>query len=226
MSTSGPTASAREDDAQCLLVIIGATPEGKKELVGLVDGVRESAQSWRELTSNGAGCPNSPSPTARSASGGDRGSVAPDPQPALLGAQDRQHAQQAAQEPALEGKACSPGLWMAETRNGLLQTAPSTPSSRPTPSSRTRRPHAWSRIARRCWRSTTFPPSVCAPPTPSKAHSPPCDTVPCDPRDASPTRRRSPSNSPRRHSSWRRLDGHNQLPKLIVGVKFIDGEAV
>ncbi len=38
-----------EDDAQCLLVIIGATPEGKKELVGLVDGVRESAQSWKEL---------------------------------------------------------------------------------------------------------------------------------------------------------------------------------
>jgi len=38
-----------EADAQCLLVIIGATPEGKKELVGLIDGVRESAQSWREL---------------------------------------------------------------------------------------------------------------------------------------------------------------------------------
>lgn len=38
-----------EDQAQCLLVIIGATPEGKKELVGLSDGVRESAQSWREL---------------------------------------------------------------------------------------------------------------------------------------------------------------------------------
>jgi transposase-like protein len=37
-----------EDEAQCLLVIIGATPEGKKELVG-IDGVRESAQSWREL---------------------------------------------------------------------------------------------------------------------------------------------------------------------------------
>ena len=38
-----------EDDAQCLLVIIGATPEGKKELVGLIDGVRERAQSWRKL---------------------------------------------------------------------------------------------------------------------------------------------------------------------------------
>jgi len=38
-----------EDEAQCLLVIVGATPEGKKELVGLIDGVRESAQSWKEL---------------------------------------------------------------------------------------------------------------------------------------------------------------------------------
>ena len=38
-----------EDDAHCLLVITGATPEGKKELIGLTDGVRESAQSWKEL---------------------------------------------------------------------------------------------------------------------------------------------------------------------------------
>lgn len=38
-----------EEEAQCLLVIIGATPEGKKELVGLADGLRESAHSWRDL---------------------------------------------------------------------------------------------------------------------------------------------------------------------------------
>ena len=38
-----------EDQAQCILVIIGATPEGKKELVGFADGLRESAQSWRDL---------------------------------------------------------------------------------------------------------------------------------------------------------------------------------
>jgi transposase-like protein len=38
-----------EDAAQCLLVVVGATPEGKKEVVGLIDGVRESARSWREL---------------------------------------------------------------------------------------------------------------------------------------------------------------------------------
>lgn len=38
-----------EDDRQCILVIMGATPEGKKELLGIWDGYRESTQSWREL---------------------------------------------------------------------------------------------------------------------------------------------------------------------------------
>jgi len=38
-----------EPQAECILVILGATPEGKKEVVGFQVGVRESAQSWREL---------------------------------------------------------------------------------------------------------------------------------------------------------------------------------
>ena len=38
-----------EEQAQCILVIIGATPAGKKELVGFTDGMRESSQSWRDL---------------------------------------------------------------------------------------------------------------------------------------------------------------------------------
>jgi transposase-like protein len=38
-----------EPHAECMLVLIGATPEGKKELLGFQVGVRESAQSWREL---------------------------------------------------------------------------------------------------------------------------------------------------------------------------------
>ena len=38
-----------EPAAECILVLIGATPEGKKELLGFQVGVRESAQSWREL---------------------------------------------------------------------------------------------------------------------------------------------------------------------------------
>jgi transposase-like protein len=32
-----------------VLILVGATPEGKKELVGFQVGVRESAQSWRGL---------------------------------------------------------------------------------------------------------------------------------------------------------------------------------
>jgi putative transposase len=38
-----------EPRAECMLVLIGATPEGKKELLGFQVGMRESAQSWREL---------------------------------------------------------------------------------------------------------------------------------------------------------------------------------
>jgi putative transposase len=38
-----------EDAKQCILVIISATPEGRKELLGFTDGARESAQDWREL---------------------------------------------------------------------------------------------------------------------------------------------------------------------------------
>ena len=35
--------------SSCLLVIIGATPEGKKESIGFTDGARERAHDWREL---------------------------------------------------------------------------------------------------------------------------------------------------------------------------------
>jgi putative transposase len=38
-----------EEARHCILVIIGATPEGHKELIGLWNGYRESEQSWKEL---------------------------------------------------------------------------------------------------------------------------------------------------------------------------------
>jgi putative transposase len=41
-----------EENAECMLVIIGATPEGKKELIGFQVGLRESSQSWHELLSD------------------------------------------------------------------------------------------------------------------------------------------------------------------------------
>jgi transposase-like protein len=38
-----------EGGRQCILVLMGATAEGKKELIAVADGYRESEQSWKEL---------------------------------------------------------------------------------------------------------------------------------------------------------------------------------
>ena len=86
-----------EEAAQCLLVIIGATPEGaKRNLSDSIDGVRESAHRGKSSssTSNGGGLRwDSELAIADGALGflaGDRGGAAEDTRPALLGAQDRQ----------------------------------------------------------------------------------------------------------------------------------------
>jgi transposase-like protein len=46
-----------EEDRQCILILMGATADGKKELIGLADGYRESEASWlsllREVKSRG-----------------------------------------------------------------------------------------------------------------------------------------------------------------------------
>ena len=39
----------KANQRQCILVLMGATAEGKKELLALADGYRESEQSWKEL---------------------------------------------------------------------------------------------------------------------------------------------------------------------------------
>ena len=38
-----------EEDRQCILVLMGATADGKKELIAVQDGYRESEQSWKQL---------------------------------------------------------------------------------------------------------------------------------------------------------------------------------
>ena len=38
--------SVRNDERHCVLVILGVTPEGKKEVVALEDGFRESTEAW------------------------------------------------------------------------------------------------------------------------------------------------------------------------------------
>ena len=90
-----------------MLVLIGATPEGKKELVGFQTGVRESAQSWRELLIDikQRGLEIAPDlavgePALAKSGGrawlleGHRGGLSGRPAPAVLGSQDRQRAEQ------------------------------------------------------------------------------------------------------------------------------------
>ena len=38
-----------DNNRQCILVLMGATAEGRKELIAITEGYRESADSWREL---------------------------------------------------------------------------------------------------------------------------------------------------------------------------------
>jgi len=45
----GVYVNARMGEKQCLLVIMGATEHGRKELIAVEDGYRESEQSWCEL---------------------------------------------------------------------------------------------------------------------------------------------------------------------------------
>ena len=107
-----------EDAKQCILVIIGATPEGRKELLGFTDGARESAQDWRELLLDlqNRGLVIAPElavakPALAKAGGrawlpeGARRDMADHRRATLLGAQDRQRPQQTAEEPAAESQA-------------------------------------------------------------------------------------------------------------------------
>ncbi|MGY4281703.1 hypothetical protein ACVWXO_000923 [Bradyrhizobium sp. LM2.7] len=99
-----------EDEKQCILVLIGATPEGRKELVGFTDGARESAQDWRDLLLDLKRCGLDVAPQLTIAVWrtrvleGDRRGLAENARAALLGAQDRQRARQVAEEPAAEGQ--------------------------------------------------------------------------------------------------------------------------
>jgi transposase-like protein len=78
-----------EEDRQCILVLMGATPEGKKELIAVVDGYRESEQSWKELLLDvkARGLPSIPSsPRATEPWASGRRLTRSGPRPALSGA--------------------------------------------------------------------------------------------------------------------------------------------
>ena len=110
-----------EEQAQCILVIIGATPEGKKELVGFTDGMRESSQSWRDLLLDlkRRGLTTAPQiavakPALAKAGGAlgfwkALGEVWPTTREQRCWVQNRQHPEQAAEEPTQQGQARAAG---------------------------------------------------------------------------------------------------------------------
>jgi transposase-like protein len=72
-----------QQDKVCLLVILGVRADGRKELVALADGFRESAESWADLLRDcerrGMTARCWPSGMGRSASGGPSATCSPPP---------------------------------------------------------------------------------------------------------------------------------------------------
>ena len=185
-----------EDEAQCLLVIIGATPEGKKELVGLADGLRESAHSWRDLLLDLKRRGLSSGPQLAVGDGALGFWKALDEVWPTTQAQ-RCWVHKTASSTSYR-TACTPRPSARCTTSGwrTLGRTPKpllTSSSRPTAASTRKRPSALPRIVTRCSPSTTFPPNIgntCGPPTQSRAHLLLSVIVRLGRRVASPTRPR------------------------------------
>ena len=108
-----------EQEKQCLLVAIGADAEGRKQLVGLTDGYRESEQSWLELLLDLQRRGWRQGRSWRSGMEGHPEGVPADSHAALLGAQDAQRAGQAAQGWAAERPRCRRSGWQRPSRGGV-----------------------------------------------------------------------------------------------------------
>ncbi len=103
-----------EEDRQCILVLMGATADGHKELIAVADGYRESEQSWKALLLD----VKSARPGDRSEAGhrrrrlglleGPAAGLSHHARAALLGSQDGQRARQAAQAIAARGQGEAP----------------------------------------------------------------------------------------------------------------------
>ena len=140
-----------EPQAECILVLIGATPEGKKELVGFQVGMRKSAQSWRELLVDleARGFAIASELATRDGAFGFGKAMmrcADNPPPAPAPCTDRQCARQAAQsvQPAAKAAFAVDGAGRATAETAITTFAEKYAAST------TRRPPAWSRTETRC----------------------------------------------------------------------------
>jgi transposase-like protein len=173
-----------EDEKQRFLVLIGATPEGRKELIGFTDGARESVQDWRDLLLDLKRRRLDVRPELAIADGAlgfwkAAGEIWPTTREqrcwvhktanvlAKLPKSQQPKAKRALQE-----------IWMAETKAEAEVAFDAFSESY---RSNTRgQPNVSTRIAMCCGLSTTFrlsTGSTCEPRTPSKARSQPCATA-------------------------------------------------
>ena len=145
-----------ENRRQCILVLMGATPDGRKELIAVQDGYRESEQSWSELLLDAAWSrrPSWPSATEPWASGRPCGKHIPPPgsnaagstrRPTSSMTYPRQHSHESSKPCTPSGKRSRVRLPSSRWRTSRRSTRPSTP-----------RPGSdWTRIGTCCWRSMT-----------------------------------------------------------------------
>ena len=114
-----------EPQAECMLVMMGATAEGKKELIGFQTGMRESGQSWKELLVDLKARGLVVAPQVAIGDGalgfleGPRRSVPDDPSSAMLAAQDIERARQAPEVAATQrAQGSARDLAVSEPRRG------------------------------------------------------------------------------------------------------------
>ena len=197
-----------EEHKLCLLVLIGVRADGRKELIALADGYRESGESWADLLRDCA----------------RRGMRAP-----VLAVGDgalgfwaalREVFPQAREQRcwfhktgnvlAALPRSAHPGAKKPSPRSGTPKTSrtPSPPPGRskpPTAASSPRPPRRSPTTSTSCSRSTTTPPntgSTYAPPTRSSRPSPPSGTA-----------RRSPAARAHARPAWRWRSSSSKPPK-------------
>ena len=151
-----------------------------------------------------------------------------DARAALLGAQDRQRAQQAAEEPAAEGQARAAGDLDGRDQEGCARGR-SMPSSRPTGVKYDKAVDCLTKDRDALLAFYDFP----AEHWKHLRTTNPIESTFATVRHRTIRSKGCLSNktalamvfklAEAAEKSWRRLDGHNQLPKLILGVKFTDG---
>ena len=182
-----------EQDKVCLLVIIGVRADGRKELVALADGFRESAESWADLLRDGKRR-GMHAPVLAVGDGAlgfwkaVRDVFPATPRAAVLVAQDRQRPRRAAEvgPPGREEGAGGDLQRRGQDPRPQPRRRRSPPSSASSGPKRRRRSPTTSTCS---WRSTTTRPSTgstCGPRTRSSRPSPPSGSEPGSPRAPAP----------------------------------------